>query len=219
MSIRFSGAILALMSIVFIVTIVLFLVLFGNIDSSGVDGVVTTADRARHVLKHWATLKIYWVIEAIALCALAASGFVLKDRPSTEKFPTSWFWVLFAIGAVVNVFMYAFTLGAYPAAAKVVDTTPALYEAMSSASFVVFFLANGLIYLGLSGALLGESYLSQRVLPQAILIPGAIICLVASTLVFMGLFVGSTIMPFAGPFAILGFVVVAVFGAAIARRG
>lgn len=216
-AICWAGAALAVCAFTFTITIVLYVVSFGQPVGSGPEGEVTPGDSAAHVLAQWALISKVWLVEAVAWVLMAVAGFTLQIRPSSGPswLPPRVAWLFVGVGAVVQALMYSFMLGGYPAAATGYEEAPALFVALRGAATFLFYLGNAAVYFGLSGAFLAETS-PGGVVARWVALSGAVVCFVVGALI-IGLLVGVGEMMFAAPGALLGFVLTIYLGVSIWR--
>lgn len=186
---------------------------------TGPGGIVTVEDTARHILANADVLQTYWLIESAALSLTAISAFTLQSRQRSTVVPTGWFWTAVGLGAALNLVMYVYTVGVYPAAASVAETQPALLQSARGASFFLFFLANAVMMLGLAGVFLGELLDTRRVLGRWLCLAGALFSAASFAGAILGLTAGPFVMGIVGPIALVATLLAALLGIGIARRG
>lgn len=218
-AIRWGGAGLALSAALFVVTIVLYVAVYGQPEGTGPGGEVMLGDKAVHVLAKWEFISRIWLVESIACLLMAVSALVLAGRaPSGPAWlPSRAAWTAVGVGAVVQSPMYALMLGGYPAAAGGYQASPVLFELVQGAATFLFYLGNAAVYFGLGGAFLAE-VTAGGLLPRWLALCGAIVCLAVAALL-VGLLSGVGTMLFAAPGALAGFVLAAWLGVLIFRQG
>ncbi|MEL6803187.1 MAG: hypothetical protein AAFO91_05295 [Bacteroidota bacterium] len=200
---KLAGYLVAIGAFVLIVTITLFLTVLGlgpNEDGS----VPTFAERGADLVARQVVFKAYWTIEAYALSFMATGGIVLATMLPTEKAaPVGW--GLFGVGSLANLSMYGVALGGYFVAGELAAEQPALLDFANEQALAVFFFSNAIAFLGVFFIFLTDFLRADNILPKPLTAIGAvagILCFMAAS---AGPFVGSGVMPIAGPAALLGY--------------
>jgi hypothetical protein len=217
--VRTAGACLAVAMLAMVATITVYVTVYGAPEGTGPGGEVTLADRAAHLTAHWSIARPVWIVEAFAMLLLAVAGFGLARREAASPVPAPLGWTALGVGATVNAVMYAFTLGAYPVAAPVVDAQPALMDAANESAVVLFLLGNLAMNAGLAVAFAGEATSARRVIPRALAALGAALALIVAMLAAAGFQLGMDAMKLGAPLAGLVLLIAAIFGWRIAAKG
>lgn len=153
-----------------------------------------------------------WLVESLAIAFIATAGLILMDRKSRAG------WALAAVGALVTMPMYPIMLGGYSAVLTSPDLDAQMFGILRSIASVVFYTGQALMMLGFALVLFLELSVPDRVLPTWLLGVGILANAIAG-LVFLLLHFGllSSFM-IGGPFGIVGFVVMAIFGVQLFRK-
>lgn len=214
---RWAGTVVGICSTIFTITIVLYLAVYGAPAGTGADGAITIADRAAHASDRWGFISTIWLIEAIAWVLLAVAALSLAQRRVAGRawLPAPIAWVAVGVGALLQSTMYGFMLGGYPAAIADMPASVTLFDAMNDAATFLFYLSGAAFYFGLAGVLLGEAT-AEGAIPRWVALGGAAVCLIETALVILALRgIGGMMM--VGPLGLLGFLLAAWTGFAIAR--
>lgn len=147
-----------------------------------------------------------WLFESLAIAFIATAGLIFMERKSRAG------WALAAVGALVTMPMYPVMLGGYSAVLTSPDLDAQMFAILRRIASVVFHIGQCLMMLGFALVLILEISAPDRVLPTWLLGVGALANAIAG-LVFLLLHFGllSSFM-IGGPFGIIGFIAMAMFG-------
>lgn len=210
---RIAGVVVALGVLTYLVTITLYLAVYGNPPGTGEGGAVTTADRINHYLENQAFVHGLWRTEILATLCLAFGGFGLMGRETGRSGLAPAGWLLTGIGGTIMLLMFPFMLGGYPGATQ----EPTLFQALNESTYLLFHFSNFVVFLGLGLAFLGESSFTG-VLPRWLALAGAVLNLYSGA-VFLGLVFGIGNLMLAGPTSLVAYMLTAGLGWRIARHG
>ena len=216
---RWAGFAILISALIILVNITLFGAFFGNVPAA--DPVVgpTPVERAAHLSAQWVPLSTLWVIEVgfYTVMAIAATVLVTRTEGGWRWWPRPAAWAAVAVGATIQVAMYAFTLGGYAAAIPVVETNPGLLDAMYRSPLVLFYAGNAAIFAGFGAAYAAEMTASTLVTRRAAWV-GGVVCYGAALLL---LAVAALGIPFvaAAPFALVAHALMAYLGFRLAKSG
>ncbi len=211
-STRFAGFAIAITSLTLVINITLFATLFGKVPAADQAAGPTPVERAAHLTEHWGALSALWFVEVGLYVVLAMSALVLvsQSKGGVSWCPRRVAWSAVAVGAAVQVAMYAFMLGGYAAAIPVVATEPGLLDAMYRSALVLFFAGNVAMFFGFGSAFASE-VTHARVLQHRVAWVGSVVCIGTAALI---LGVAATDVPFvaAAPAALVAHILMAYFG-------
>lgn len=164
-AVRWAGAGLAVSGGVMFVTTLLFGSVFGALAATEQGLGITAAGWADHILDGGAGLAWAWSIELVAQLVLAVSGLTLMRQASggTRWLPQSVAWSFVMIGAVLQAVVYAFMLGGSPAAVGVVESDPALLQALTGAAALLVRIGMGAVFVGIGGVLVTGAEAVERI--------------------------------------------------------
>ncbi|MEO1660641.1 MAG: hypothetical protein AAFR51_06615 [Pseudomonadota bacterium] len=153
-----------------------------------------------------------WLFESLAIAFIATAGLIFMERKSRAG------WALAVVGALVTMPMYPVMLGGYSPVLNSPEIDVQMFAVLRGIASVVFYIGQGLMMLGFALVLLLEVSVTDRILPTWLLGLGAIANAIAG-LVFLLLHFGlmSSFM-IGGPFGIIGFIVIAIFGVQLFRQ-
>lgn len=216
---RWGGAALALGTLVYVIAVVSYVVLYGRPHGTGPGGEPTLADRVAHLQGRWRLAQSLWFVETLAALLIAVAGFVLQHRSATAR---TWLsprfaWATVGVGALLLSFMYPFMLGGYPNAAAAFREEPALFAVINGIATFIFNLGNAVVFIGLASAFATEAT-SRGTVPRGIALLGVALCLL-STIVAFGMFMGVVAMATAAPLGLVVFALAAYLGFALWRQG
>ncbi len=216
---RAGGAMLAAGTLCYAVTVVAYVVLYGQPDGTGAGGAVTLADRVSHLQARWRLAQVLWLVEMVAALLIAIAGFVLHNRQSTARSSLSpgLAWTTVGVGAMLLSLMYAFMLGGYRGAATAYDTEPGLFAALNGIATFLFNVGNAIVFLGFAGAFATEAT-STGVVSRGLASAGVAFCLL-SALVALGMLMGIGVLSAAAPLGLVVFLLTSYLGFALWRRG
>ena len=211
-STRYAGFAIAVTGLTLVVNITLYATFFGSVPAADEAVGPTPAERAAHLTENWKALSALWFVEVGLYLALAASALVLVSgsKGGIGWCPRRAAWSAVAVGAAIQVAMYAFMLGGYAAAVPVVATEPGLLDAMYRSALVLFFAGNVAMFFGF-GAAYASEVKHPSVLTHRIAWVGSIVCIGVALLM---LTVAATDIPFvaAAPPALVAHVLIAYLG-------
>ena len=215
---RWGGVLLAAGSVGYLVTIILYVAVYGRPEGTGPEGVITLGDKAAHMLANWSMVKTMWLAEFLATVMLAIAAFMLSDRRYGTKalVPGRFAWTLVGVAALSLLPMYALMLGGYPVAAEVVTSQPQLFGMVDEITLFIFHAGNALLFAGFAAAFHAES--RGGTLPGWLGMTGVLLALVAAVSA-VALLLGAKGLAFLAPLGLLSFLLVGYLGFAIARRG
>lgn len=214
---RIAGVALALGVLTYLVTITLYLVVYGAPPGSGDDGAVTMADRAGHYLENQAFAHGLWRTEWLATLLMAFGGFGLVERSAAGARPAlaASGWRLVGIGATVMLLMFPFMLGGYPPAAAAAPENITPFAMLQNSMMLLFYFSNFVVFLGLGLAFIGEEK-PAAVLRRWFAITGGVLSLYSGA-VFLGLVFSFGSLAMAGPTSLLAYLLTALLGIQVAR--
>ncbi len=211
-STRFAGFAIAIAVLTLVVNITLFATFFGSVPAADEAVGPTPVERAAHLTEHWKALSALWFVEVGVYVVLAVSALVLvsESKGGIGWCPRRAAWSAVAVGATIQVAMYAFMLGGYAAAVSVVATEPGLLDAMYRSALVLFYAGNVAILFGF-GAAYASEVKHARVIKHRMAWVGSIVC-IGVALLIIG--VSATDVPFvaAAPPALVAHVLMAYLG-------
>lgn len=216
---RAGGALLALGALTYAVTIVAYVVLYGQPTGTGTDGWVTMANRVAHYVSKQQLATALWLLEFTATVLLAVAGFVLhhRRRQPGKRFAPAVAWTVVGVGSIMLSLMYAVMIGGYPSAAAVFATEPGLFSALNGIAVFVFNAGNAVVFAGLACAFVAETS-AARAFPRRLGTAGSVLSVI-STVVALGMLIGIDALQVAAPLGLLVFVITAYFGFTISRSG
>ena len=216
---RWAGFAILISALIIFVNITLFGAFFGNVAAADPTVGPTPAERAAHLSEQWGALSTLWVIEVgfYTVMAIAAIVLVTRTDGGVKWWPRPAAWAAVAVGATIQVTMYAFMLGGYAAAIPVVRTDPGLLDAMYRSPLVLFYAGNAAIFAGFGAAYASEATGSILVSGRVARVGGAV-CYAAALLL---LAVAALGIPFvaAAPFALIAQALMAYLGYRIGKAG
>lgn len=212
-----GGALLAAGSLAYLVTIILYVVVYGRPEGTGPEGAITLGDKAAYLQANWILAKSMWLVEFLATVTLAIAGFMLRDRrhEATALVPGKLAWTIVGVAALSLLPMYALMLGGYPTAAEVVASQPQLFGVLDEITLFIFHAGNALLFIGFAAAFHAES--RAATLPAWLGISGMLLALVAA-ISAIALLLGVNGLAFLAPLGLLAFLLVGCLGIAIARQ-
>ncbi|MEL6827902.1 MAG: hypothetical protein AAFN91_16765 [Pseudomonadota bacterium] len=153
-----------------------------------------------------------WLFESIAISLVAVAGLILMERKSRAG------WAMAVVGALVTMPMYPVMLGGYGEIFANPDLDVQMFAVLRGVATVVFYIGQALMMLGFALVLALELQHPESLLPKWLLGLGAIANLIAGV-VFLLLHFGllSSFM-IGGPFGIIGFIIMALFGLQLFRN-
>ena len=215
-STRWAGIAIAFANAVLVVNISVFAAFFGNVPAADPTGGPTAVERAAHLTQHWGALSTLWVIEVAVYTVFAVAALVLAVRSEggSALLPRAAAWSAASVGAVLQVAMYSFMLGGYPAAIPVAVTEPGLIDAMYRSALVLFFAGNAAIFVG-CGAVYGSEVRAADIMGPRAAGLGALVCFAAAVLLLAVAIAG---IPFvvAAPPALLAHALIVYLGLRVA---
>ncbi|MGI9628217.1 MAG: hypothetical protein ACR2QM_15395 [Longimicrobiales bacterium] len=216
---RWAGFAILISALVILVNITLFGAFFGNVPAADPAVGPTPLERATHLSEEWGPLSTLWVIEVgfYTVMAIAATVLVTRTDGGLKWWPRPAAWAAVAVGATIQVAMYAFMLGGYAAAIPVVETNPGLLDAMYRSPLVLFYAGNAAMFAGFGAAYSSEATASTIVTSRTAWV-GAAVCYAA---VLLLLAVAALGLPFvaAAPFALVAHGFMAYLGFRLGRNG
>ena len=216
-AVRWAGYAILASALMIFVNITLFGAFFGNVPAADPAAGPTPVERAAHLSEQWTALSTLWVIEVgfYTVMAISATVLVTRTEGGVGWWPRPAAWAAVAVGATIQVAMYAFMLGGYAAAIPVVGTDPGLLDAMYRSPLVLFYAGNAAVFAGFGAAYASEVSTSALVASRTAWL-GATVCFGAALLL---LAVAALGIPFvaAAPFALLAHVLMAFLGFRIAK--
>jgi len=219
-SVRWGGLVLTIGILALLVSIILYISVLGSPEGTGPDGEVTNQDFAQHIMAYEILTRFIWFNEMASAFLIAIAAFTLRGRASrhASRWPMTLLWTTVGIGATGQVVGYGFTLGSYWHATEVVDTTPALFDALRGASSMIFGIGTLAVMGGLALLLIAEARSVERTVHAPIAYVGG-----AAGIIGLG-YPLSFITSFdafliTAPLAFLFFPAVAYFGAMIWLHG
>jgi len=167
----------------------------------------STSELHSYYQQYYTDLARGWRFEMIAMALLGAGALVqMKDINRSG-------WALTAIGVALVLPMYAAMIGGYGTIVSQEQFDLAGYRTIVGFATSVFDGGNFVFSLGLAVALFQEAKLTRTGMPGWLLICGSLAQFAASVGFAFRHFGGELPLPVMGIPALLGFVVVAVFGA------
>ncbi len=217
-STRFAGFAIAVTALTLVVNISLFAAFFGRVPAADEAGGPTPVERAEHLTENWSALSTLWFIEVGVYLVLAVSALALvtETRGGVSWCPRRIAWSAVALGAIIQVAMYAYMLGGYAAAISVVAAEPGLVDAMYRSALVLFFAGNVAMFFGF-GAVFASEIKHARLLNRRVAWVGSIVCVGVAVLMLAVVVTG---VPFvvAAPPALVAHFFLAYLGFRIGTR-
>jgi hypothetical protein len=213
---RWAGTVLCLGSLLYASAVLVFMLAYGQPESSVAGSDPTIADRVAHYQSHWQLAHAMWSLELIAVFSLAVSGFVLMGRiaPSQGLVPRRLSWATVAAGATFLVVMYPVMLGGYPAA--VATRELGLFAVVNGVAQLIFLTGNSVIFVGFAAAFASEGP-PHGALSRQVAVAGQIAFLIA-LIAGLAMLAGIGLLQMAAPVGLLAFLLASYLGWAIARH-
>ena len=210
MSDRIGGFFLLLACIAVPIIIVDYIITMSGFDG-GVDA--TNAERAAYAKQVYSRVAIGWTFEILAVAFIATASIIFMKRSSRAG------WALAAIGAVTTLPMYPFMLGGYGEVLSTADPDVELFAIIRAMSNVSFLVGQGLMMLGFALVLWIERHSADRLFPRWAHLVGIAANTAAGVVLFLIYFDQMSSFVVGGMFALIGFAVMALFGASAALPG
>ncbi|MEM7779120.1 MAG: hypothetical protein AAF697_01870 [Pseudomonadota bacterium] len=199
---RLSGLFLMLGGASLLFIIVEYIVL-----SMGAPGPDQLPERGAFFLERYPALSRGWHFEFAAMSLIGAGGLMRLDTKGKGG------WALATMGVAGVLPMYPLMIGGYPPALEDVQASVLAYEVLNEIAWEIFTAGNMLLSLGLALAFWLECAQPGQRAPRWLMWVGFLANLAAG-LGMMAMHAGLPVqISQAGPFALLGFLALAVFGA------
>lgn len=209
MSARLGGGFLCLACIAMPIIIVDYLMIMSGAEGGAE---ITNVERARYAKSVFAAAARGWTFEVLAISLIAAASFILMTRPSRAG------WALAAVGALVTMPMYPIMLGGYGEVFAQPDLNVDLFMVLRAISLIVFYVGQGLMMAGFGLVLFLELRSSDRLMPNWLYGLGVGANAIAGGIFLLLHFGLLNNFAIGGPFGLVGFAIMAVFGARLALR-
>ncbi|MEO1729112.1 MAG: hypothetical protein AAFR64_00075 [Pseudomonadota bacterium] len=185
----------------------LFIIVEYIILSSGAPGLDDLPERAAYYLERYPSFARGWHFELVAMALVGAGALVRLDSPAKAG------WAVVAIGVAAVLPMYPLMIGGYPPVLEAAQEDVLAYKVLNEIAWEIFIAGNMILNLGVALAFWLECGASPQRPPRWLMWIGFGANLIAG-LGMMAMHAGLPVqISMAGPFALLGFLVLAVFGA------
>jgi hypothetical protein len=214
---RWGGGLLGLGAFTYAVSVVLFVVIYGQPHGTGPWGEATLADRIAHYQERQQVAHTIWSVEVLAAVLIAVAGFVLLNRaPAVHtRIHPRVAWATVGVGSMLLSLMYAFMLGGFPAAAAA--SNAGLFDVLNRIATFLFQVGNAVVFLGLAGAFASEAA-PGGVITRGLALGGVAACLLG-VVTALAMLAGMNAMAVAAPIGLIGFLITAYLGSALRRNG
>lgn len=209
-----GGGALAVGAALYAISILLYLLLYGQADASTASGEPSLADRVAHLEQHWVIARTVWSMEFAGLLTMAYAGLVLRDRSARSVHPDRLVWPVLTVGCVVTLLMYPLMLAGYPEAVRAFAREPAIMATLDSIATFIFETGNLVIFAGLAGAFAvsGQSHTIGR----SVAVAGTVLAS-AGAVAATGMIFDVALLEALAPAGILSVLLAAYLGLAIVR--
>ncbi|MEO0689542.1 MAG: hypothetical protein AAFY51_04480 [Pseudomonadota bacterium] len=185
----------------------LFIIVEYILLSAGAPGLDNLPERAAYFLERYPSFARGWHFEVVAMALVGAGALVRLDGPAKAG------WGLVAIGVAGVLPMYPLMIGGYVPALEAAQDDVLAYKIVNEIAWEIFVVGNMILNLGLALAFWLECGASLQRPPRWLMWIGFGSNLIAG----LGMLARHAGLPVqisvAGSFALVGFLVLAVFGA------
>ncbi|MEM6856438.1 MAG: hypothetical protein AAF559_01080 [Pseudomonadota bacterium] len=190
----------------------LFIIIEYIVLSSGAPGFDQLQDRAVFYLERYPSLARGWHFEFVAMSLVGAGALMRLGSPGKGG------WALTAIGIAGVLPMYPLMIGGYPPALEAAQDSVLAYKILNEIAWEIFVAGNMILNLGLALAFWLEYGASPQRPPRWLMWAGFGANLIAG-LGMLAMHAGLPVqIAIAGTFGLVGFLVLAIFGAFLAFR-
>ncbi|MEL6486404.1 MAG: hypothetical protein AAFQ13_04575 [Pseudomonadota bacterium] len=190
----------------------LFIIVEYIILSSGAPSLDNLPERAAYFLERYPSFARGWHFEVVAMALVGAGALVRLDSPAKAG------WALVAIGVAAVLPMYPLMIGGYVPALEAAQEDVLAYKIVNEIAWEIFVAGNMILNLGVAMAFWLECRASPERPPRWLMWIGFGANLIAG-LGMLGMHAGLPVqIAIAGTFALVGFCVLAVFGAFLAFK-
>ncbi|MEM9086322.1 MAG: hypothetical protein AAGB23_10405 [Pseudomonadota bacterium] len=185
----------------------LFIIVEYILLSAGAPGLDNLPERAAYFLERYPSFARGWHFEVVAMALVGAGALVRLDGPAKAG------WALVAIGVAGVLPMYPLMIGGYVPALEAAQDDVLAYKIVNEIAWEIFVVGNMILNLGLALAFWLECGASLQRPPRWLMWIGFGANLIAG-LGMLAMHAGLPVqISVAGSFALVGFLVLAVFGA------
>ena len=190
----------------------LFIIVEYIMLSAGAPGLENMQERAAYFLERYPSFARGWHFEVVAMALVGAGALIRLDSPAKAG------WALVAIGVAAVLPMYPLMIGGYVPALEAAQQDLLAYKIVNEVAWEIFVAGNMIMGLGLALAFWLECGASPQRPPRWLMWIGFGANLIAG-LGMLAMHAGLPIqIAIAGTFALVGFLVLAVFGAFLAFK-
>ena len=185
----------------------LFIIVEYIILSAGAPGFDELQDRAIFYLERYPSLARGWHFEFVAMSLIGAGALMRLDTRGKGG------WALTAIGVAGVLPMYPLMIGGYPFALEAAQDSVLAYSILNEIAWEIFVAGNMILNFGLALAFWLDCGAPDRPAPRWLMWVGFLANLAAG-LGMLAMHAGLPVqISQAGPFALIGFFALAIFGA------
>ena len=185
----------------------LFIIVEYIIVTSGAPDFSQMSERAAYYLEQYPTLARGWHFEILAMVLVGAGAMMRLDTRGKAG------WALSTMGIAAVLPMYPLMIGGYPLVLEAAQDDTFAYAVLNEIAWEIFVAGNMILSLGLALAFWLECRAPSQRAPVWLMWVGFVSNLAAG-LGFVAIYAGLPVqISQAGPFALLGFLALAMFGA------